>query len=51
MPSRVAMSILAALGVKDQTTCYTYTEYANAAKKYALGGLSDLSPVDQAKYH
>jgi protein O-GlcNAc transferase len=51
MPSRVAMSILAALGVKDQTTCYTYTEYANAAKKYALGNLSDLSPVDQAKYH
>ena len=51
MPSRVAMSILAALGVKDQTTCYTYTEYAIAAKKYAMGGLSDLSPVDQAKYH
>ena len=50
MPSRVAMSILSALGVKDQTTCYTYTEYANAANKYALGDLSDLSATNQTKY-
>lgn len=41
------MSILSALGVKDQTTCYTYTEYANAAKKYALDGINDLSESDK----
>ena len=50
MPSRVAMSILAALGVAEQTICSSYTEYANAAKKYALDTINDLSYDQQEEF-
>jgi len=43
MPSRVAASILNALGVAEETVCSSYTEYANRAKSYALGTVNELS--------
>ena len=44
MPSRVAMSIVAALGIGEEAICKSFEDYAERARKLALGGLDELSP-------
>ena len=46
MPSRVASSILYALGVGPETVCTSYTDYSKRAKMLASSTLSDLTPEE-----
>lgn len=50
MPSRVASSILYALGVGEETVCNSYTDYSNRAKMLALSTLNDLTSDEQNSF-